>query len=369
MEHSEIRNVAAQFCFEGSFESVSELTAGLINNSYHLKYALADGKKKEYVLQQINTFVFKKPEEVMANVQLVTQHLHAAYARQGVDSSRRALRLIPTVDGGNMHRDAQDRCWRADDFIGDAHSRDSLESPAEFMEVGRGFGSFQKMLFDFPADQLYDTIPDFHNTKKRFETFMQAVQEDKAGRAGEIQADIEFFRSRREMMGSIVDMIGTGEIPLRVTHNDTKMNNVMLDKASGEAICVVDLDTVMPGSALYDFGDAVRFGASTAAEDEPDTSKISINMDMFRAFAEGFVPEVRDALTKRELELLPLGVKVITCELAMRFLTDYLEGEVYWKASYPGHGLVRARAQMKLLTEIEERYDQMCAIIREILVK
>lgn len=363
MVQNDIREVAAQFCFEGELASVKELTAGLINNSYHLSYALPDGVR-DYVLQQINSYVFKKPEEVMSNVQRVTEHLHAAFAQQGVDSGRRALRLIHTIDGGVMHRDGEGRCWRAYDFITDAITRDRLESAAQFGGIGRAFGQFQRMLADFPAEQLYDTIPDFHNTPRRFETFMASVRADRAGRAAGVQAEIDFLCQRQDMMRGIVDMIEAGEIPLRVTHNDTKANNVMLDAASGEVLCVVDLDTVMPGSVLYDFGDAIRYGASTAAEDEPDTGRISIDLDYYRAFAEGFVSQVKDSLTVRELKSLPLGAKVMTCELAMRFLTDYLDGDVYFKTAYPEHNLVRARAQMKLLSEMEAHYAEMCASIQ-----
>ena len=369
MAYEQISHVLPMFRFEGSFESARELTSGNINHTYRVSYRLADGSLKEYVLQQINTYVFKNPEAVMSNVQKVTAHLRAAIEGRGEDASRRALHLIETVDGGCMVKDGEEHFWRAYDFITDAMAYDRVEKPEHFREAGRAFGEFQNALADFPANELFDTIPDFHNTKKRFYTFVQAVAEDKAGRVKDLEAEIDFFFDRRKMMSGIVDRIERGELPLRVTHNDTKINNVMLDKDSGEALCVIDLDTVMPGSALYDYGDAVRFGACTAAEDEPDTSLISIDLELFRLFTEGFVGAVRDSLTPAEIELLPLGIKVITCELAMRFLTDYIDGDLYFRPAYPGHNLVRARAQMKLLTEIEERYDQMCAMIRDMMVK
>lgn len=356
--------VASHFRLAGEVESYVELTAGLINNSYRLSCGA-----KEYVLQQINTYVFRQPEQVMSNVQRVTEHLRRKLVEAGEDPARRALHLIETTDGGNMYRDEQGCCWRVYDFITDALTRDRVETAEQFHQVGAAFGEFQRMLFDFPAAELYETIPHFHDTRKRFETFRQAVATDRAGRVKDLAPEISFFLNREEMMSSIVVAIERGELPLRVTHNDTKTNNVMLDAQSGMALCVIDLDTVMPGSALYDYGDALRFGASSAAEDEPDLSKIWLDMDYFRAFTDGFVPQVRQALTDAELKLLPLGLKVITCELAMRFLTDYIDGDLYFKIRYPEHNLVRTRAQMRLLEDIEARYDELCTYTARLMEK
>ena len=364
MDRNEIMQVASHFRLAGEVERFAELTAGLINNSYRLSCGT-----KEYVLQQINTYVFKQPEQVMSNVQRVTEHLRRKLTEAGEDPARRALHLIETTDGGNMYRDEQGRCWRVYDFITDALTRDRVETAEQFRQVGAAFGEFQRMLFDFPAAELYETIPHFHDTRKRFETFRQAVATDRAGRVKDLAPEISFFLNREEMMSSIVVAIERGELPLRVTHNDTKTNNVMLDAQSGMALCVIDLDTVMPGSALYDYGDALRFGASSAAEDEPDLSKIWLDMDYFRAFTDGFVPQVRQALTVAELKLLPLGLKVITCELAMRFLTDYIDGDLYFKIRYPEHNLVRTRAQMRLLEDIEARYDELCAYTARLMEK
>ena len=364
MDRNEIMQVASHFRLAGEVERFAELTAGLINNSYRLSCGT-----KEYVLQQINTYVFKQPEQVMSNVQRVTEHLRRKLTEAGEDPARRALHLIETTDGGNMYRDEQGRCWRVYDFITDALTRDRVETAEQFRQVGAAFGEFQRMLFDFPAAELYETIPHFHDTRKRFETFRQAVATDRAGRVKDLAPEISFFLNREEMMSSIVVAIERGELPLRVTHNDTKTNNVMLDAQTGEALCVIDLDTVMPGSALYDYGDALRFGASSAAEDEPDLSKIWLDMDYFRAFTDGFVPQVRQALTDAELKLLPLGLKVITCELAMRFLTDYIDGDLYFKIRYPEHNLVRTRAQMRLLEDIEARYDKLCAYTARLMEK
>ena len=364
MDRNEIMQVASHFRLAGEVERFAELTAGLINNSYRLSCGT-----KEYVLQQINTYVFKQPEQVMSNVQRVTEHLRRKLTEAGEDPARRALHLIETTDGGNMYRDEQGRCWRVYDFITDALTRDRVETAEQFRQVGAAFGEFQRMLFDFPAAELYETIPHFHDTRKRFETFRQAVATDRAGRVKDLAPEISFFLNREEMMSSIVVAIERGELPLRVTHNDTKTNNVMLDTQSGMALCVIDLDTVMPGSALYDYGDALRFGASSAAEDEEDLRKIWLDMDYFRAFTDGFVPQVRQALTDAELKLLPLGLKVITCELAMRFLTDYIDGDLYFKIDSPEHNLIRAHAQMKLLEDIEARYDELCAYTARLMEK
>lgn len=367
MIYNEIKHVLRQFCFEGRFVSAKELLSGNINNTYQLIYRQPDGSDHSYVLQQINTYVFKRPEEVMSNVHRVTEHVEKAVLRVGEDPTRRVLRLIPTHTGVWMYRDEQDRCWRVYDYITGAVAYDRPERPEHFMEAGRAFGNFQKMLFDFPAEELYETIPNFHNTKRRFYDFVAAVAEDKGGRVKYVEKEIDFFFDRRKMMSQVVDMIERGELPLRVTHNDTKMNNVMLDAVTGEGLCVIDLDTVMAGSVLYDYGDAVRFGASTAAEDEPDTSKIALDMDLFRAFTRGFVSEVRGSLTETELKMLPLSIKIMTCELAMRFFTDYIDGDLYFKVRSPEHNLIRARAQMKLLEDVEAKYDELCEITEQLI--
>ncbi|MCQ2413782.1 MAG: aminoglycoside phosphotransferase family protein [Clostridia bacterium] len=367
MIYNDIKHIVTNFRFEGTYESACELTAGNINVSYKLTYRLPNGSRAQYVLQKINTVAFKDPVELMKNIQLVIDHLTAAQAREGKDVSRRILRFIPTVSGSYLYRDSHGDYWRADYFISDATAYDIITDPNQLYEAGRGFGEFQRYLFDFPADKLIETIPDFHNTTKRFYAFVAAVAEDRAGRAAGLTKEIDFFFDRRKMMDSIVSMTKNGEIPLRVTHNDTKLNNVLIDNETQKAICVIDLDTVMPGSILYDYGDAVRYGASTAAEDESDVSKIDVNMELFRLFTEGFVGEIRSTITENEIINLPLGIKVITCELAMRFLTDYLNGDEYFKIRYPDHNLVRARAQMALLEKIESRFDEMTAFVKTLL--
>ncbi|MBQ3109199.1 MAG: phosphotransferase, partial [Clostridia bacterium] len=247
-------------------------------------------------------------------------------------------------------------------YITDASAYDAPRKEAHIYETGRAFGEFQRLLYDFPADMLHATIPDFHNTTRRFYTFVASVAADKAGRVRYIENEIEFMFEHRKLMNGIVTKLDKGELPLRVTHNDTKINTILIDNATDKALCVIDLDTVMPGSSLYDFGDAIRFCASTAAEDEPDTTKISLDMNAFKLFTEGFLSETNGFLDPEEIRALPLGVLVITCELAMRFLTDYIDGDLYFKVNYPEHNLVRARAQIALLRDMETKYDEMCRI-------
>ena len=351
------------FRFEGDFDSYSEIGAGNINATYHLVYRLPDGHKREYLLQRINTYVFKDPVGVMRNIDLVTRHVEQAYQAKGIDPARRVLRVIPTLEGGLFHRTETDDYWRAYNFITGATACDHIESPAAFREAARGFGEFQRLLTDFPAAELSETIPGFHHTARRFETFEASVQADRAGRVKDLAEEIAFLRARKDMMCEIVSALEAGRLPMRVTHNDTKINNVMIDDETGRAICVIDLDTVMPGSALYDFGDAIRSGAATVIEDDPDFDKVSVDLTLFEAFTEGFLSEVRDILTPEEIDMLALSAKVITCEQAMRFLTDYIDGDLYYKIRTPDHNLIRARNQIALVADMERRFDQMRAIV------
>ena len=360
MKQDEILRILPHFRFQGAFQSMEELKSGNVNHTYRLVYD-ENGQPHEYVLQRINTYAFHEPERMMENIAGVTDHLRRALIKNGKDPHRRVLEVIRTADGQPLYIEGEN-VWRAYVFITDAFAYDTTDAAA-FREVGRGFGNFQKLLIDYPADQLFESIPNFHNTYKRFFQLMRAIDEDKAGRVREVKEEIEFFFEHRKMLCSIVELIESGVLPLRVTHNDTKSNNVMLDKATGKAICVIDLDTVMPGSVLYDYGDAIRFGANTAAEDEPDISKISLDLDKARAFTEGFMAETNGFLTEAELRRLLLGIKVLTGELAMRFLTDYLDGDLYFKIDYPEHNLVRTRAQIALLKDIEKKEQQLQKLV------
>lgn len=366
MIYNRIKRIISEFVFEGRYQNAQEVQSGNINNTYHLIYAQKDGSLNHYILQQINNYAFKNPRAVMRNIELVSNHMRAVMEKKGINPDRRMLEIIQTKSGDTMLEMESGGFWRAYKYIDHATAYDQVTKPEHFYETGRAFGEFQRLLTDFPAEELSETIPNFHNTQRRFYTFVAAVAEDKVGRVKDIEDEIEFFFERRKMMSEIVKKLESGILPVRVTHNDTKINNVMIDDDTDKAICVIDLDTVMPGSALYDYGDAIRSGANTAAEDEPDTDKISLDLNLFEQFTRGFLSEVHDILNEEEIRLLPLSIKVITCELAMRFLTDYIDGDLYFKVRSPEHNLIRARAQMKLLTDIEAKFDILNDMVQKI---
>lgn len=361
-----LRPVVALFDFPGTLEGFEEIKTGHINRTYRLRF-VSGGAEKLYTLQRINSYVFKKLAEVTQNMLLVTEHLSRALAAQGVNPENRVLKLVSARDGEAMAVDAEGGCWRAYEYITHAKTVDAVESPAQFMEIGRAFGDFQSMLSDFPIEKLNETIPSFHDTRKRLGDFERSVALDVAGRAAEVPEEIALIRRWGPSMCRIVEMLEAGEVPLRVTHNDTKINNVLLDEDTGSALCVIDLDTVMPGSALYDFGDAIRYGACTAAEDETDLDKVSMDVDLFAGFAEGFISRTASRLTRTELENLPLGAMVMTFENAMRFLADHLDGDVYYRIDRPGHNLDRARCQMKLLLDMDAHRAEMDGIVRRLI--
>ena len=362
---SKLKAIIDRFDFPGELIECLEIKTGHINRTYRLRFDQS-GNAADYVLQRINNYVFRKPWEVMENVQLVTEHIRAAMRARGIDPENRVLKLVSVKTGGAMVEDGENGFWRAYEFIRHAVTIDRIENPGQFRQIGAAFGQFQGLLSDFPIERLHDTIPHFHDTRKRVGDFERSVALDVANRAAGVQADIAFIRSRAEAMCRIIDMINAGEIPLRVTHNDTKINNVMLDVDIGEALCVIDLDTVMPGSALYDFGDAIRYGASTAREDETDLDRVLLDMDLFAAFSEGFIANTAAQLTDVELKSLPLGALVMTYENALRFLADYLDGDTYYKIDYPVHNLDRARCQCKLLTDMEAKQDRMYTVVAEL---
>ena len=315
------------------------------------------------ILQRINTSIFKKPDEVMANIAAVTAHLRKKIIAAGGDPNRETLTLIPTVDGLPYYTDAEGNAYRMYRFIKNAKSFDQAENPEMFAASAHAFGRFQRMLADFPAHTLYEVIPNFHNTSDRLRQFREALEKDAVGRAASVQAEIDFVLAHADCVSRVTDAIADGSVPLRVTHNDTKLNNVMLDEVTHEAVCVIDLDTVMPGSLLYDFGDALRFGASTGAEDETDLSKIEFDLTYFEAFTKAFLEEVGDSMTPRERELLPFSALLLTLECGMRFLTDHLNGDTYFRIHRANHNLDRCRTQFKLVADIEQKLDQMSAIV------
>ncbi|MDD6214565.1 MAG: aminoglycoside phosphotransferase family protein [Firmicutes bacterium] len=334
---------------------------GHINDTY---IAQSDPK---YILQRINSAVFKNPEQVMSNIMGVTEHLRRKIIENGGNPERETLNLVKTRDGKSYYKADSDNYFRMYKFIEDAVSYDKAENLRQFCEAAKAFGRFQNMLSDYPVEKLYETIPDFHDTRKRFENFETAVTEDRMHRLAGVKKEVDFAFARKEDTGIIVDAIADGRVPIRVTHNDTKLNNVMLDKQTGEGVCVIDLDTVMPGSLLYDYGDALRFGASSGAEDERDLNKIWFDLDLFEVFTQGFLSEVGGALNEEEVRLLPFSAKIMTYECGIRFLGDYLNGDTYFKIHRHGQNLDRARTQFKLVADIETKLGIMADIVNKYL--
>ena len=352
----DLKNVVSQFELENN---VGAYGNGHINDTYLIE-------PKKYILQRINTSVFPDAENLMKNIVSVTEFLKEKIIAEGGDPERETLSVIKTKDGKDYYKDEEGRCFRVYKYITDSLSFEVAENLDQIYMSAKGFAKFQQRLSDFPAENLHEIIKDFHNTPVRFKNLEKAVKEDKMGRVKNVEAEIEFAFSQKSWISAVVDGIADGSIPVRVTHNDTKINNILFDAKTKEAVCVIDLDTVMPGSMLYDFGDALRMGASTAAEDEQDLSKVSFNLDAFRAFSKGYLEEMRDKLTKREIELLPLSAKLLTYECGTRFLTDYLEGDTYFKIHREGHNLDRARTQFKLVADMTEKFDEMKSIINNL---
>lgn len=358
--------ILSKFGFKGSFASCEKFGNGHINKTYLVHYKLDDGAEKQYVLQQINTNAFQNVDALMDNVFAVTSYLRKQIKAYGGDADRETLHYIHTTDGKKYYRAEDGSCYRAYVFVKDSVSHDSVDSPELFKKSGVAFGRFQNMLSDYPAETLHETIPNFHNTQWRYEQFEKAAAANLSGRKDTCASEMEFVRARKGDCSVFVDMIARGELPIRVTHNDTKLNNVMFDKNTDDCVCVIDLDTVMPGLALYDFGDSIRFGANTAVEDETDLSKVSISLDYFRAYTEGFLSACGASLTDAEIENLAFSAKLMTLECGMRFLTDYLDGDTYFGTAYPEHNLVRARDQFKLVEDMEKHMPEMQQIVREV---
>ena len=366
-QKEEIKKIADQFAFTGELVSCSPCGSGHINGTYMLRYRIGEMGSIKVILQKINREIFQKPEELMENIAGVTGHLKKKILQNGGDPEREVLSLIPTKEGKAYLTDETGECWRAYIFITDAVSYDLVEKPEDFYESAVAFGKFQEMLADYPAATLHETIKNFHNTVDRFHNFLKAVEEDVVGRAKDVQAEIEFVKAREADCHIICDALANGEIPLRVTHNDTKLNNVMIDNKTGKGLCVIDLDTVMPGSALYDYGDSIRFGASTAAEDEQNLDLVSCDMNLFEIYTKGYTEGCAGSLTEKEIRLMPMGAKLMTLECGMRFLADHLQNDIYFKIHRENHNLDRARTQFKLVADMEVKWDQMNAIVEKYL--
>ena len=346
--------ILRQFCLDAEPASCTPYGCGHINRTYLV--ATAGGRC--YILQKINHHTFRDVAGLMENIELVTEHL-----RRKSPDPRSVLTLIRTKDG-ESYLEADDGYWRVFRFVEDSICLQQPESDADFYESAVGFGTFQQLLSDFPAEKLHETIPNFHNTPDRYRAFHETLTRDPMHRAAQVQPEIEFALARQAEMAALQNALDAGELPLRVTHNDTKLNNVLFDAKTRRALCIIDLDTVMPGSALYDYGDSIRFGAATAAEDERELDKMEMSLERFRVFTRGYV-RACPGLTQKELELLPLGAKVMTMECGVRFLTDHIDGDNYFSIHREGQNLDRARTQFKLVADMERKWDKMKEIVNE----
>ena len=349
-----LQKVLDSFALDRRAVSCELYGCGHINETY---LAVTESGRR-YILQKINDRTFRNVDALMENIRLVTEHL-----RTRTEPDEAVLTLIPTTDGKSWLKNA-DGCWRVYDFVENSLCLQLPESPADFYESAVGFGSFQQRMADFPAESLYEVLPNFHNTPDRYRIFHEVLQKDPMGRAKAVEKEIGFYLEREQQMQTLQKMRESGELPLRVTHNDTKLNNVLLDASTRKALCVIDLDTVMPGLSLYDFGDSIRFGAATAAEDEKDLNKVTMSLDLFRIYTRGFL-NACPGLTAQELDMLPMGAKTMTLECGLRFLTDYLDGDHYFSVHREGQNLDRTRTQIKLVQDMEAKWNQMHRIVQE----
>lgn len=357
---AKLAKIGEIFRLNGKIYAFSVIANGNINTTYSVKFRRFDGSIKSYIIQRINGYVFKNPAEIMSNIEGVTRHI-----KKNAIEGRVALHYHHTEEGNNYCLDEEGNYWRVLNDI-ESDTFNVCNDLKTLRNAGKAFGEFQMQLSDYDAESLYVTIPDFHNTRKRLDQFFEDVEADSCGRVSEVIPEIDFIRSMRKFACKLTDLQEAGKVPLRVTHNDTKINNVLFDKKTGEPLAVIDLDTVMPGLAMHDFGDAIRFAANTAAEDEPDLTKVSLDLDKFRAFSEGFIGQTAGALTELEIGTMAMGALSITVELASRFLDDYITGDKYFKTNYEGHNLVRARCQLKLAEDMWDKYEEMEQIVNSI---
>lgn len=357
-----IKEAIGLLAFEGEPVSWQRYGSGHINDTFRL--TCSDGEKeRHYIIQRINDQVFKDPISLMNNIEGVTEFLQKKIREQGGDPFRETLNLVKAEDGKNYCQDSDGNYWRGYIFIEDATTYDTVKTPEDFYQSGRAFGRFKRLLAEYPADKLTETIPDFHNTPVRLEAFKEAVKADICGRARLAEEEIGFILDREEEAGTAMKMLKEGRLPLCVTHNDTKLNNIMIDDATGEALCIIDLDTIMPGLSIFDFGDSIRFGANTAEEDEPDVSKVSLSLPLFDVYTRGYLEGCKGSLTREEEEMLPMGAKLMTFECGVRFLTDFLQGDTYFHIGRENHNLDRARTQLALVADMEKKWGEMEKVI------
>ena len=352
-----LAKVCEGFCIDGTYIGYDLIQMGNVNKTYRVKVMLPEGREKSFLVQNLNTYVFKHPVQVMDNIDKVTEHIRAKHPGQ------LALHFHHTKDR-KTYIESGDDFWRMMNFI-PSTTYNVVENLNVVRNAGRAFGSFQVDLADFDSNILFETIPNFHNTIKRFEALQATVDADPCGKVSQVQAELDYLFSVKDQACQLTSLWEAGKLPLRVTHNDTKINNVLFDPQTDAALVVVDLDTVMPGLVGHDFGDAIRFAGNFVEEDSPEYEKVGVNMDVFRAFTEGFLEKTAGALTQTELDTLALSSFVLTVELAVRFLDDYIQGSPYFKINYPEHNLVRTRNQIALAKDMQKKMPQMEAIVKD----
>ncbi len=357
-----ISQILAAYVLPGTVADVARHGKGHINDTFCVVCKTPEGGTARFILQRLSQAAFPHPEEVMENFVGITSYLRREILAEGGDPLRETLSLVKTGDGADFVTDAEGRAWRLMPFIENAECYQSA-TPELFAASGRAFGRFQYMLRDYPARTLHETIPHFHDTESRFEQFLAALEADKLNRAEGVSPEIQFILRRKADCGVALRALREGKLPLRVTHNDTKLNNILIDRDTHEGICIIDLDTTMPGLAINDFGDSIRFGANHCMEDEQDLTKVNFDISLYEVFTRGFLEGARGSLTPAELEYLPWGARLMTLECGIRFLTDYLDGDHYFHVSHPRQNLDRARTQLKLVKDMEEQFDAMGAVV------
>jgi Ser/Thr protein kinase RdoA (MazF antagonist) len=349
-----LENILKDFNIPEKCVSCDRYGQGHINETY----LVSTDSGTRYILQKINESIFKETDALMENIEKVTDHL-----RTKTNDPRTVMQLVKTKENKPYLRHKDGSAWRMYAFVENSICLQMPETPEDFYESAVAFGNFQQMMKDFPAETLNETLPNFHNTKDRYRIFHEVLKKDPLGRAESVQKEIDFVLKREKEAGTLVDLLAEGKLPLGVTHNDTKLNNVLLDRDTRSALCVIYLDTVMPGLSLYDYGDSIRFGASTGAEDEKDLSKVNFDIELYTRYTRGFLEGAQGGLTKAELEYLPWGAKLMTLECGIRFLTDYLDGDHYFHIRYPKQNLDRCRTQFKLVQDMEQQFDKMAAVV------
>lgn len=360
----EFSDILFNFAIDGEFVSCEPYGSGLINRTYVAVYN-EGGRRVRYIVQRINTNLFKNVDGLMNNIKLVTEFNRAEIMKRGGDPDRESLTLVPTKNGGTYFRTEEGDCYRVYVFIENAKGYDVVEKPEHFYESAVAFGKFAMLLDRFDSSKLFEVLPDFHNTVKRFDNFKRSLEADKFNRAKDVKKEIGFALEREKITHTIVDLLASGKMPSRVTHNDTKLNNVLIDTRTDKAVSVIDLDTMMPGSICYDFGDSIRFGCNPCLEDTPETEKVIFNMPLFETYTKGYLSVFGDTITDIERKNLPMGAILMTYECGIRFLTDYLDGDVYFRKTREGQNIDRTRTQFKLVSDMEKRYDEMLSAVEK----